>query len=208
MSDPVILDGFISDELSVEFCSFLDPICKPSPRLGMSGALGYNTSTEAAEVGKTRRAINGFDGTEHESTVLKIEQMYADVQKALEEHFGMEMDLVNCNYQVLTEGGENPMHSDSTKLDGSPWRDDGVPEELEYSALLYLNNYEEDFQGGEVYFELQDVLVKPKRGQLLFFKGDVEHIHEVRKVLGGARKNFVFFFARKGNISEKNFFND
>ena len=208
MQDPVVLNKFISDELSKEFCDFLDPISKPTPRYGMSGALGYGTSSEAAEVGKTRRAINGFENTEHEATVLKIEQMYASVQSALEGHFGVEMDLVNCNYQILTEGGENPMHSDSTKLDGSPWRDDGIPEELEYSALLYLNNYGEDFQGGEVYFKLQDVLIEPKMGQLLFFKGDVEHIHEVRKVTGGFRKNFVFFFGKRGNVSQRQFFND
>lgn len=208
MLGPVLVEGFISDGLAIEFCDFLDPICKPSPRLGISGTLGYNTSADAAEVGKTRRAINGFEGTEHEGTILKIEEMYSAVQKALEDHFEVDMDLVNCNYQVMTEGAENPMHSDSTKLDGSPWRDDGIPEELEYSALLYLNNYEEDFQGGEVYFQLQDTLIQPRRGGLLFFKGDVEHIHEVRKVLGGARKNFVFFFSRRGNISQKNFFND
>ena len=208
MPNPVVLDGFISDELCQEFCNFLDPISKPSPRQSMSGALGYGTSAEAAEVGKTRRAINGFENTEHESTVLKLEEMYKSVRHALEEHFDVEMDLVNCNYQILTEGAENPMHSDSTKLDGSPWRDDGVPEELEYSALLYLNDYGVDFEGGEVYFKNQDVLIKPKAGQLLFFKGDVEHIHEVRKVLGGFRKNFVFFFGRKGNISGMRFFND
>jgi len=174
----------------------------------MRGALGYKTSADAAEVGNTRRAINGYENTEHEEIVLRIEQMYSAVRSALENHFGVAMDLVNCNYQVLTEGAENPMHSDSTKLDGSPWRDDGIPEELEYSALLYLNDYGKDYQGGEIYFPLQDVLIKPKTGQLLFFKGDVDHIHEVRKVLGGVRKNFVFFFSKRGNISDQRFFND
>lgn len=204
----VVIDKFIPDELSTEFCNFLDPLSKPSPRLGISGTLGYNTSAEASQVGLTRRAINGYENTEHEATVLKIEDMYLSVREAIEENFRIELDLINCNYQIMTEGAENPLHSDSTKLDGSPWRDDGVPEELEYSALLYLNNYDEDFQGGELYFPLQDILVKPEAGQLVFFKGDVQHIHEVRKVLGGSRKNFVFFFSKKGNISDKNFFND
>lgn len=201
MPNPVVLDDFISDDLIVELCSFLDPISKPSPRFGISGTLGYPTSAQAAAVGKSIRAINGYENTPLEATVFKLENLYDSVQKTLENFYGIDMDLVNCNYQVLTPGAENPLHSDSTKLDGSPWRDDGIPEELEYSALLYLNTYGIDYEGGELYFPNQDMLIKPKKSQLVFFKGDVEHIHEVRKVTSGVRKNFVFFFGRRGVAS-------
>lgn len=206
--DPVIVDDFISADLSSLLCSFLDPLCKPTPRKSMLGVIGYATSAQAAAVGTTVRALEGYDGTEHEDTVHKIEELYSAVKSTLEAHFQIEMDLINCNYQMLLEGAENPMHSDSTKLDGSPWRDDGVKEELEFSALLYLNDFDRDFTGGEIYFPKQDVLIQPKRGKLVFFRGDVEHIHEVRKVTYGSRKNFVLFFARKGNVSDQQFFND
>lgn len=201
MPDPIVFDDFIEDDLIAELCGFLDPLSKPSPRFGISGTLGYPTSAVAASVGKTIRAINGYENTPGEATVLKLETLYGSIQTALENFYGVEMDLVNCNYQILTPGAENPLHSDSTKLDGSPWRDDGIPEELEYSALLYLNTYGVDYSGGEIYFPNQDVLIQPKKGQLVFFKGDVEHIHEVRKVESGIRKNFVFFFGRRGVAS-------
>ena len=139
MSDPVVFDDFIDDDLIAELCGFLDPLCKPSPRFGISGTLGYPTSAVAAAVGKTVRAINGYENTPSEVTVTKLENLYSYIQETLEKFYDVDMDLVNCNYQILTPGAENPLHSDSTKLDGSPWRDDGIPEELEYSALLYLN---------------------------------------------------------------------
>lgn len=204
--DPMIINNFIAEKLADELCSFLDPLCKPTPRPGMSGALGYETSAEAAAVGKTARALRDFSGPKAEAMVLEIEDIYLSVRTAMESHFEIEMDLVNCNYQVLTEGAENPLHSDSTKLDGSPWRDDGVEEELEFSALLYLSTYNEDFTGGTIEFPLQNTVVEPRKGQLVFFKGDVEHVHGVSLVTGGFRKNLVFFFARKGNISSNQYF--
>ena len=206
--DPVVIDNFISKESCRRLTEFLDPMLKPSPRVGMRGALGYETSAEASAVGDTVRAVKGYEGTPQEEIVFELEGVYASVQRAMEQHFNIEMSLVNCSYQELTEGGENPMHSDSTKLDGSPWRDDGIEEELEFSALVYFSDYGSDFAGGEIEFPLQNVTVYPKAGQLVFFRGDVEHIHEVKKVTGGVRKNLVFFLSRKGNVSSIKYFED
>jgi hypothetical protein len=205
---PVVVDNYLSDDLVQELVSFLDPLLRETPREAMRGALGYETSAIAASVGNGTPAVLGFEGTSSESTVRALENLYKRVQLSMEEYFGVEMDLVNCNYQEMSKGGSNPLHSDSTKLDGSPWRDDGVEEELEFSALVYLNTVDVDFTGGEIEFPLQDILVKPKAGQLVYFRGDVDHIHEVKTVTSGLRKVLVFFFARKGNISSVQFFVD
>ncbi len=203
---PIVIDDFLDSSLIVELVEFLDPMLKDSPRQAMRGALGYETSAIAASVGSGTPAVPGFEGTESEKTVRALEDVYKRVRVSMEEHFGVEMDLVNCNYQELGEGGSNPLHSDSTKLDGSPWRDDGIEEELEFSALVYLNSVGVDFTGGEIEFPLQNILIKPKAGQLVYFRGDIDHIHEVKTVTGGLRKVLVFFFARKGNISSVQFF--
>jgi hypothetical protein len=205
---PVIVDNYLSDDLVEELVSFLDPLLRDTPRESMRGALGYETSAIAASVGSGIPAVGGFEGTKSESTVRALEDVYKRVRLSMEEHFGVEMDMVNCNYQEMSKGGNNPLHSDSTKLDGSPWRDDGIEEELEFSALIYLNSVDVDFTGGEIEFPLQDILIKPKAGQLVYFRGDVDHIHEVKTVTGGLRKVLVFFFARKGNISSVQFFAD
>lgn len=204
--DPVVIDGFLDPILIAEFVDFLDPLLKDNPRPAMRGALGYESSAVASSVGRGVPAVEGFEGTPHEKTVRALETLYEAVRLMMEDHFKVEMDLVNCNYQELGEGGSNPLHSDSTKLDGSPWRDDGVPEELEFSALVYLNTCNADYTGGEIVFPLQNVTLYPEAGQLVFFKGDIDHIHEVRPVTSGLRKVLVFFFARKGNVSSVQYF--
>lgn len=204
--DPVVIDSFITEDQVAEFVSFLDPLLKETPRPGMRGALGYETSALAAAVGRGVPAVGGWENTPEEKIVRNLEDLYKNVQLLMEDHFNVQMDLVNCTYQELTEGAGNPLHSDSTKLDGSPWRDDGIEEELEFSALVYLNNWGKDFTGGEIEFPLQNVWIEPKEGQLIFFRGDVEHIHEVKTVISGIRKNLVFFFGRKGNTSDLKYF--
>ncbi len=206
--DPVIVDDYVDLTLIAEITGLLDPLLEPTPRDGMRSALGYETSAIASQVGSSVPAIGGYEGTPHQVTVDKLGDLYLRVRTSMEEHFGVEMDLVNCSYQELTEGADNPMHSDSTKLDGSPWRDDGVEEELEFSALIYLNDWGTDFTGGEIEFPLQNAWIEPKAGQLVFFRGDVDHIHEVKRVLSGVRKNLVFFYARRGNVSETKYFEE
>lgn len=203
---PIIVDNFLDGGLVTELVDFLDPMLQDSPRVAMRGALGYETSVIAASVGNGTPAVSGFEGTDSEKTVRALEDVYRRVRLSMEEYFGIEMDLVNCNYQELGKGGSNPLHSDRTKLDGSPWRDDGIEEELEFSALVYLNSVNVDFTGGEIEFPLQNMLIEPKAGQLVYFRGDVDHIHEVKTVTSGLRKVLVFFFARKGNISSVKFF--
>lgn len=204
--DPKVVDDYIDQNFVLELTSLLDPLLKPTPVPAMRGALGYENSAVAAAVGTSVSAIPELVGTDKEDVVNRLGELYLAVRSTLEEHFGVDMDLVNCSYQELSEGGSNPLHSDSTKLDGTPWRDDGVEEELEFSALIYLNDWGTDYTGGEIEFPLQNVVIKPKAGQLVLFRGDIDHIHEVKIVTSGVRKNLVFFFGRRGNVSNDRYF--
>ena len=204
--DPKVVDDYIDQNFVLELTSLLDPLLKPTPVPAMRGALGYENSAVAAAVGTSVSAIPELVGTDKEDVVNRLGELYLAVRSTLEEHFGVDMDLVNCSYQELSDGGSNPLHSDSTKLDGTPWRDDGVEEELEFSALIYLNDWGTDYTGGEIEFPLQNVVIKPKAGQLVLFRGDIDHIHEVKIVTSGVRKNLVFFFGRRGNVSNDRYF--
>jgi predicted 2-oxoglutarate/Fe(II)-dependent dioxygenase YbiX len=61
----------------------------------------------------------------------------------------------------------------------------------ECSSILYLND---DYEGGELYFEAFDVLIKPKANQLVFFPSGSEFRHEVRPVLNGNRYTLASFY--------------
>jgi hypothetical protein len=61
----------------------------------------------------------------------------------------------------------------------------------EYSSILYLND---DYEGGELYFEELDLLIKPKTNQLVFFPSGSEFRHEVRPVVSGDRYTLASFY--------------
>jgi predicted 2-oxoglutarate/Fe(II)-dependent dioxygenase YbiX len=61
----------------------------------------------------------------------------------------------------------------------------------EYSSILYLND---NYQGGELYFEELDLLIKPTANQLVFFPSGSEFRHEVKPVLSGDRYTLASFY--------------
>jgi hypothetical protein len=77
-------------------------------------------------------------------------------------------------------GMSMPAHADNANPDGSshpmPWRD--------YASVIYLND---EYQGGEFYFEKIGVEIKPVTGMMIAFPGGMRHFHGVREVRDGAR---------------------
>lgn len=200
---PKIISNFISDEEAERIEKFLSSIAKPAPHMGsLNTALGYQNSNIASKIGYSQPAISGYESGEHAQTVKDVGDILIRIKSVLETEFDQEMDTVNYLYQQLLEGGFNMLHSDSTKLDGTPLSDDGTPEETEWSALLYLTSGNEDFQGGELIFPKQELTYVPVKGDLVFFIGDVNHPHRVAKVTEGVRSTLVSFFGRKGNTSD------
>jgi predicted 2-oxoglutarate/Fe(II)-dependent dioxygenase YbiX len=59
------------------------------------------------------------------------------------------------------------------------------------TAIYYLND---EFEGGEIVFDRQQLTVKPRRGLLLAFRSDAAHAHEVLPVRRGIRYTLVIWF--------------
>jgi hypothetical protein len=192
-----ILKNYISAEHAKEYIELLDGHSEKTDR-GIWNALGYESSLQASTVNGTTGAKLG----DLSLVNLRLGDLFDRIKKEAEEIFGEEMDLCQGSYQMMPAGTQNPMHADRVKLDGSPIQPDGAEEELEWSGLLYLNNHEEDFTGGEVEYPNFDIWYKPRAGDVVIFKGDLEHMHEVKEVLSGERKNVVFFWAKRGNVSD------
>lgn len=202
----VIYESFISKEDSDKIVKFLDPIAALTPRPNSYTALGWPNSVEAAKVGETE-PVAGYTGDkEVDATIDLIGDTFSRIKKDMESYFAVEMGLVQGFYQRLDAGGFMDLHSDTTDLDGSPLSEDGSPEENEWSAVLYLGDYDEDFTGGEIEFPKQELLVKPVSGMLVYFRGDHQHPHEVYEVTSGKRRTIVFFYGLKGRNSERIFY--
>jgi hypothetical protein len=201
-----VIENYLSEERCNLYIEHFKDFLKKEPREHMFSAFGQPNSLAASKINKDN-PLHRMTGNDHvDKSLIHASEMVNNVREKMEHCFGVELDLVNVTFSKMEPGAFNPLHSDSTKLDGSPWRDDGIPEELEYSALVYASSYGEDFFGGEIEFPKQDLVIKPERGMLIFFKGDVEHTHQINKVLSGERYTFILFFGKRGNVSGETFF--
>jgi len=71
----------------------------------------------------------------------------------------------------------------------------------EASAIYYLN---ETFDGGEIVFDRERLAVKPRRGLLLAFPSDGDHVHEVLPVRSGVRYTMAIWFTTQEPLALKN----
>jgi len=68
------------------------------------------------------------------------------------------------------------------------------PNLIDMSANIYVNN---DFVGGQLYFEQYDLTVNHTPGQLVWFPGSNEYMHGVHEIKSGSpRWNIITHFAR------------
>lgn len=198
-----IIEAYITLEDCNRYAEYFDSKSFIGAQANMRNALGYPNSAVASKINSETGVFPG----EKDEINFELGGLYGRIKEEMANHAGVPVDLCQSSYQVMLEGALNKLHADSVKLDGTPIQADGTPDEIEFSGLLYLNDCGKDFRGGEVEWPEFNLLYKPKAGDLVLFFGDVEHRHEVKKVLSGERKNIVFFWGKEGNISEGDFFN-
>ena len=59
------------------------------------------------------------------------------------------------------------------------------------SAVIYLND---DYEGGELYFDQQDIKIKPKAGSVIFFPSTEDFTHTSLVVTKGQKEAIPLFF--------------
>lgn len=97
----------------------------------------------------------------------------------------------------MKTGSANGMHSDQmnphTAEAAKKMPEEYRPKTSKYSFLIYLNDYNKDFTGGLLNFPDLNFQYKPKAGDIIFFIGDEDHLHEVTEVLSGDRYTIFGF---------------
>jgi predicted 2-oxoglutarate/Fe(II)-dependent dioxygenase YbiX len=202
---PVIIENYFTSEEATLMASHARKIQRPSQVPNIDGAYGFETSAQADRLSLEVPIAELTGDPEDDASILKFTQSVLDVKKDMEKFFGIELSLTNCNYAAMLPGSLNPLHSDSTELDGRAYHDD---EETQYSALIYLNSSGEEYEGGDILFPKQKTRISPKVGTVVFFKGDHHYPHQVEKVISGERRTIVMFFGVKGHVSDRALFSD
>ena len=95
---------------------------------------------------------------------------------------------------AMGPGGYHSRHADNCRQnEQGHWVPNHTPQR-DVSAIYYLN---EEFEGGEIAFENDKMVVQPRRGLLLAFPSDRNHVHEVYPVLRGIRYTMPIWFTTR-----------
>jgi 2OG-Fe(II) oxygenase superfamily len=194
-----IIDNFISDSDAKAIIDDLSPYLVPSERDAMAETRFKDY------MGVLRSIYDGRPILEEESSGLGMALFSETINRVGEEinkFYNVEVVPINPMMAQITEGGKNDgLHCDSVQLDGSPWEDGNTMlDDLEFSALVYLNSSGSDYSGGQIHFPNQNLEVLPKTGQMIFFRGDIDHPHGVSEVTSGERYALVLFYGRSDRV--------
>lgn len=191
-----ILENFVSGDDARTMIEGLSPHLVESERFGMSETQLQNPIDMLRAVLNGESVIKG--DSPHPGGLLFTETVNR-VAKEINKFYEVDVVPLQPLMARISKGGRNDnLHCDSVQLDGTPWEDGNLLlEDLEYSALVYLNESGTDYSGGEIRFPNQELVIKPQTGQMVFFRGDIDHPHGVSEVTSGERYALVLFYARQ-----------
>ncbi|XP_024027429.1 uncharacterized protein LOC21402233 isoform X2 [Morus notabilis] len=118
------------------------------------------------------------------------------LKEKVEEFFG-------CEYELFVEftgliswsrGASIGWHSD----DNRPYL-----KQRDFSAVCYLNNYGDDFNGGIFHFQDgEPPTIIPSRGEVVIYTADSRNVHSVDEIIEGERLTLALWFSRDSSHDE------
>lgn len=119
--------------------------------------------------------------------ILDIFKIIDKIKKATIDAYGFDNLKPKESRNVLNvvkwePGGKLDLHVD----------DLGYESENQIPTLVYLND---DYEGGELKFVSHDLSIKPKKGDLVIFPGNLHYPHEVTEVISGTRYTLPVWFS-------------
>jgi hypothetical protein len=94
--------------------------------------------------------------------------------------------------------GHHDRHADNCQQnEEGDWVPNHTPHR-DVTAICYLND---EFEGGEIFFERAQLTIKPRRGLLLAFPSDSHHVHEVFPVRSGTRYTMAIWFTKQQHFA-------
>ena len=204
-NQPVIVENLFSPEELEKILFYCTKSEKQSnEHTQITGAFGVRTSIEADRISHGDPIVPLTGDAQEDESIWAITNAFLKGKAEMERFFGEEMSFTNRMYAGMPKGTKNPMHYDNHSIyNDKPNNED---EESEWSAIIYLNECGVDYEGGEIHFPKQNLVISPKAGMIVFFVGSLEYPHEVYEVTSGFRRTLVMFLGKKDNVSDRALF--
>ncbi|KAL3696863.1 hypothetical protein R1sor_010939 [Riccia sorocarpa] len=120
--------------------------------------------------------------------ILPLLPIRERIKELVEEYFGREYELFTEFTGLIswTKGAKIGWHSD----DNRPYL-----RQRHYSAVCYLNDYGEDFEGGLFHFERGALeTIVPTAGTVVIYTADEKNMHSVDEITDGERCTLALWF--------------
>lgn len=151
---------------------------------------------EYAEDGTCTYDAAYWNNRQCSSTILKNTNM--DIYNLIDSYIDKMASVINETYSCRVSkrppciirwfaGIEQRPHADKQMNDGSP---NPFPT-YDINSLFYYND---DFEGGELYYPDHGITIKPEPGLAVFHPGDINYLHGVKMVTSGERYTTPAFY--------------
>jgi len=126
---------------------------------------------------------------ENRKLFIKLKYVYLNkIKNEIEKKFGFLLENSAISIATWRVGDNQHPHIDKEDESGVPSLTTPL---YDFSSLIYIND---DYIGGEIYFPNHGVEIKPDAGSLIFFPGDKNFPHGVKKILEGQRFTVPVFW--------------
>ena len=134
------------------------------------------------------RQCSGDIIQELNNNIYEIIEYYINkMQQVLETRFSVKLSNRPPVLVKWTSGTEQKPHADKQLNDGSP---NPFPD-YDLNSLIYYND---NFEGGELYYPEHDIVIKPEPGLAVAHPGDIHFLHGVKRIISGERWTTPSFY--------------
>jgi len=132
-----------------------------------------------------------------------MKQAHREAARRIGEFYRLQAPIYADTVQLVrwTEGMHMEPHADRANPDGS----DHAFAYRDFASVIYLND---DYEGGEIYFTAQDLVLKPRAGTLVAFTGGWRHEHAVTKIGSGTRYSMPGFYTFDSGRRDRSFYDE
>ena len=134
------------------------------------------------------------------SIVDVVDNLISRLQVEVEKFFNVKVQATGPAIVRWPVGARQDPHADKELHEGP---DAGTPNDFPHYDIASLFYFNDDYEGGELYFSQHGIEFKAVAGAAYFFPGDMNYTHGVRPVKSGNRFTSPFFWTIKKHTGEK-----